>query len=60
MMYRTINVHINEAITKEHAEIVARQLGYMHNAFGVVVKDFIKILSFKFKEDHPKKVHLQE
>jgi len=60
LMYRNINVHINEHMTKEHAEIVARQLGYMHNAFGVVVKDFIKILSFKFKDDNANKIYHNE
>lgn len=57
MMYRNMNITVNDMITKEHAEIVARQLGYMHNAFGVIVKDFIKILAIKFQEapqrDHP-------
>jgi hypothetical protein len=54
MMYRNMNITVNDMITKEHAEIVARQLGYMHNAFGIIVKDFIKILAIKF-QDGPQK-----
>lgn len=49
MMYRNMNFDINEHITRETAEKVARQLGFMHNAFGVIAKDLIKILSFKFE-----------
>jgi hypothetical protein len=50
LMYRNMNITIAEHITQEHAEIVARQLGYLHNAFGIVVKDFIKIMGYKFKQ----------
>ena len=50
-LYRNMNLDITEDINKETAEKVARQLGYIHNTFGVVVKDLIKILSFKFKSD---------
>lgn len=57
MMYRNMNFEINEHITRETAEKVARQLGFMHNAFGVIAKDLIKILSFKFETSttHPHK-----
>lgn len=39
---------MSEQTSKADAEEIARQLGFMHNAFGVVAKDLIKLLSIKF------------
>ena len=51
MMYRNMNFEITDNITRDSTEKIARQLGFMHNAFGVVAKDLIKILSIRFKDE---------
>lgn len=53
MMYRHMNFDIGPDVSKDTAEKVARQLGFMHNAFGLVAKDLIKIISLQFREDVP-------
>lgn len=51
MMYRNMNFQIDEHTSKDTAEKIARQLGFMHNAFGVVAKDLIKVVALRFKEE---------
>ena len=52
-----MNIIANEPnVSKEKAENVARQLGYLHNAFGYVIKDFVKILGSKFNDQPKEKV----
>jgi hypothetical protein len=51
LLYRKLNLTISEHSSKKDAEEVARQLAYMHNAFGLIAKDLIKILSFKFPNE---------
>lgn len=48
MIYYSMNIKIHEDITREAAENVVKQIGYMHNAIGHVFKDLTKILSYKF------------
>jgi hypothetical protein len=48
LIYCNMNIKITEEISKEAAENVVRQIGYLHNAMGHVFKDLVKILSFKF------------
>jgi hypothetical protein len=55
MMYKNMNFDVGETTTKETAEKIARQLGFMHNAFGIVVKDMIKIMSCRFGGEQEKK-----
>lgn len=50
LIYCNMNIKVHEDITKEAAENVVRQIGYLHNAMGFVFKDLIKILSYKFPE----------
>lgn len=50
-MYRNMNFQIDEHTSKDTAEKIARQLGFMHNAFGVVAKDLIKVVALRFKEE---------
>jgi hypothetical protein len=45
-----MNIRITEDITRDAAENVVRQIGYLHNAMGLAFKDLIKILSFRFPE----------
>jgi len=48
-IYHSLNITISEETTSQEAEKIATQLGYIYNTFGVIVKDFIKILGYKFK-----------
>ena len=50
-VYRSYNLATGEYTTREDAEAITRHLGLLHNAFGVVIKDFVNILKFKFPED---------
>lgn len=53
LIYCNMNIKVHEEITKEAAENVVRQIGYLHNAMGFVFKDLIKILSYKFPVSEP-------
>jgi hypothetical protein len=46
-----MNLEVNTEITRANAEEIARQLGFLHNTFGIVARDLIKILSFKFPQE---------
>lgn len=50
LIYCNMNIRITEDVTREAAENVVRQIGYLHNAMGCVFKDLIKILAFRFPE----------
>lgn len=45
LIYCNMNLRVAEGITPDTAENVARQLGYLYNAFGHVTKDLIKIVA---------------
>lgn len=32
---------------------MAQHLGYVYNTFGLIVKDFISLMGYKFKSDRP-------
>lgn len=48
LIYRNMNIKVTEDITRDAAENVVRQIGYLHNAVGLVFKDLIKILAVRF------------
>jgi hypothetical protein len=61
LIYCNMNIRISEDVSKEAAENVVRQIGYLHNAMGCVFKDLIKILAFRFPEPlphHPPHAHV--
>lgn len=47
-VYRSSNHATGEFTTREEAESIAKHLGLLHNTFGLIIKDFINILKFKF------------
>jgi hypothetical protein len=51
-IYRSFHLEVNPDITRANAEEIARQLGFLHNTFGIVVRDLIKILSFRFPQEN--------
>lgn len=48
-IYRRAKILTSE-IKKEEAEELVRHLGLIYNTFGIVIKDFIKIVARKFDE----------
>ncbi len=57
MLYRNMNLQVDPTTNKETAEKIARQLGFIHNTYGVIAKDLIKLLSFVYGEQQaPKNV----
>lgn len=50
-LYRSFNFKQGQLCTRTDAESIARHLGYLHNVFGIVVKDFISVIKYRFPED---------
>jgi len=47
-LYRSAQLPIGKTTSKREAEEVVRHLGYIYNAFGIIVKDLVKIVGCKF------------
>lgn len=51
-LYKQAGLNIKDVnqCTRDQAESLARHLGYIHNVFGIAIKDFIQIVKFKFAQ----------
>ena len=58
LLYRNMNLHVDPTTNKETAEKIARQLGFIHNTYGVIAKDLIKLLSFVYNDQTTSKTVL--
>ena len=45
VIYRSMNLVVTENVSRETAEEISRQLGYLYNAIGIVTKDLIKVVA---------------
>ena len=60
IIYCNLNLKITEDVTRETAENVVKQIGYLHNALGCVFKDLVKIVSFKFPQEGQERMHVAQ
>ena len=57
-LYRNLPLKISENITEDEITTLVMHLGFAHNTIGIMIKDFVKVMSFKCKKTQSNSVQV--